>query len=667
MLTYKPQQEEEVLSFEPSVDQPELLKAWETFTETGRIRTGVVPPHIAESWLRSRDYNVDPFMHSEKFRLPDDKYKERISANQELLNIAMPILESIYSSLEQTRYLVVLYDSDGYHLTRIGSRADLDRSMKLRIMEGLCFDEYAAGTCGFSLVKRLGHPIQIVGCEHYSTWLHYVTGAYAPILSHKERQMIGVVGITGAKTLPNSHTLAIAIAASTALENLLAVHRTKDELSIFTKAMQLSMDSIDDGIVLVDSDGRILHSNATAKRVLQLYGLDTTDIHISKVKGFSAIEKQIMRAYRLDRVDPTEQECEINGQRFLATINSVRKDKASFSGTIIQLRSIRKLSRLFHDLTGQSRSYTLDSMVGSSNRIKEIKNIAKTAAQTNIAVLIEGGSGTGKEVLAQAIHNASSRRRRPFVAVNCAAIPTELFETTLFGHERGAFTGAVRTHIGKFELADGGTLFLDEIGEMPLIMQTKMLRVLEDQMIERIGAKRPSQVDVRIVAATNRNLHSLVLENKFRADLFYRLHVFRIELPPLRERKTDIPDLLRYFAAELAPLLNKNGVKLSDSCLDMLMGYDWPGNIRELKNAVQYALVRLDSETLQARHFEGYFGNFNTTPAQEREEGKEENLSQMESQAILAALTKYNGNKSKAAESLGIGRATLYRKLRSIS
>jgi formate hydrogenlyase transcriptional activator len=239
-------------------------------------------------------------------------------------------------------------------------------------------------------------------------------------------------------------------------------------------------------------------------------------------------------------------------------------------------------------------------IIGSSAKFRAVLEAVEMVAPVNSAVLIQGETGTGKEVIAQAIHDSSTRRRQRLVAINCAAIPAALLESELFGHERGAFTGAVNQAVGRFELADHGTLFLDEIGELPLELQPKLLRVLQEQRFERLGSVRTQQVDVRIVAATNQNLQQLVRERKFRADLYYRLSVFPIMLPPLRERAEDIPLLLQHFVQHFAARYGRCIDCIPAKITDAAMNYHWPGNIRELQNFIERAVIRTRNTELDA-------------------------------------------------------------------
>jgi len=655
------------LSFEPSIDQPDLLKAWEVFVKTGIINDNAVPVHIAESWIRSREYKVDPYNFAPSSYLIEEEYQKRIVQNKQLIELARPILQNVYDSLEQTRYLVLLYDSDGYHLLRIGQRADLERSGKFKVKAGLCFDERHVGTCGFSLAARMQRPIQITGCEHYSVLLHYVTGAYAPIFISKTKKFIGVTAVGGMQTVPNQHTLAIAIAASTAIGNLLELNQAKGELDIYSKSLQTAIDSFEDAVILIDNKGQIYEINEAAKQALGLKQRNIRGQHISTLPDLSVLQEAVLQAFQSEDRQGREIEYEIRNQIFLARIKYVGKSRQDAQGVMVEFKNVRNLSRIVQNFTGHRPKYTLENMIGSSDKMREIKNVAKIVAKSNAPVIIEGDSGTGKEVLAQAIHNASYRKEKPFIAINCSAIPIELLESTLFGHEKGAFTGATGMHVGKFELANKGTLFFDEIAEMPMGMQVKILRVIEEGVMERVGGKKTFPIDVRILAATNKDLYHQVQKRLFREDLFYRLNVFRILLPPLKDRKEDILDLFYTFVADFAPQYNRLAPRVSDEYLKMMLNYNWPGNIRELRNSVQYAMARLDSDTLLPVHLDGFFLQPENIIPNDSSEYAEQRLSDIENAHILKALKSNNGNKVQTAKVLGISRATLYRKLKAVS
>jgi len=299
-----------------------------------------------------------------------------------------------------------------------------------------------------------------------------------------------------------------------------------------------------------------------------------------------------------------------------------------------------------------------ENMVGKSPCMQKVFDIIKMVARTPSTVLITGESGTGKELVANAIHNLSPRRYKPLYKINCSAIPESLIEAELFGYEKGAFTGASSTTPGKLELADGGTVFLDEIGDFPVHLQPKLLRVLEDGEFERVGGRTKIKVDLRFISASNRNLEKMVQEGTFRADLFFRLRVVTINVPPLRERKEDIPLLINYFIKKTAERMGKKVTGIAPELLEMFKSYDWPGNVRELKNAIEELIALSKGEILEDPP------TFLRTP--EKTESDTLSISELEAEAIRKALKKFGGDKVKAAQSLGISLRTLYRRLKEL-
>lgn len=302
-----------------------------------------------------------------------------------------------------------------------------------------------------------------------------------------------------------------------------------------------------------------------------------------------------------------------------------------------------------------------DDIIGDSNVLKQLLKQVEVVAPTDSTVLIQGETGTGKELIARAIHRLSGRSERTFVKLNCAAIPTGLLESELFGHERGAFTGAISQKAGRFELADKGTIFLDEVGEIPLELQSKLLRVLQEQEFERLGSTRTLHVDVRLVAATNRDLKRLVEERQFRSDLYYRLNVFPVTLPPLRERREDIPILVRYFTQHYAVRMKKNIQTIPAKTLDLLSSYAWPGNIRELENLVERSVILTQGTDLQVPISE--------LQADNRLSASMATLEEAEREQILRALRETNwvlGGPAGAAVRLGLKRTTLQSKMQKL-
>jgi formate hydrogenlyase transcriptional activator len=311
----------------------------------------------------------------------------------------------------------------------------------------------------------------------------------------------------------------------------------------------------------------------------------------------------------------------------------------------------------------ESESRIGGKLIGCSTGLRRVWNSIQMVAPTDASVLIQGETGTGKELVARAIHDESSRKNGPFITVNCAAVPSGLLESELFGHERGAFTGALTQTTGRFQLAHGGTLFLDEIGDLPLELQPKLLRVLQEQEFERIGSTRTIRVDVRVVAATNQDMAQMVKERRFRADLFYRLNVFPVELPPLRQRSEDIPLLVQHFASQFAQRMNKQIDHIPVELMECLRMYDWPGNIRELQNLVERAVIISPGPELRWPPGEWKTPVKSTAPAAVR------TLVDVEKDHILNVLQEVNwviGGRSGAADRLGMARTTLLYRMQKL-
>jgi DNA-binding NtrC family response regulator len=320
-----------------------------------------------------------------------------------------------------------------------------------------------------------------------------------------------------------------------------------------------------------------------------------------------------------------------------------------------------------------SRRYGFPRIIGESEAIKRAVAETQRVATTDTTVLLLGESGTGKELFARAVHHLSPRREKPFVAVNCAAIPETLIESELFGHERGAFTGATERRPGKFELASGGTIFLDEIGELPVSAQSKLLRAIEEKVVDRVGGRAPVPVDVRVVAATNRDLQAAAESGDFRRDLYFRLAVFPVRVPPLRERGEDVLLLARHFAAQLGRELRKREASLSDEAVAALRAHRWPGNVRELENAIERACILADSSVLapadlglaraaDRREDEDASAGFDTSGT--LAEAAERAARGVERRKIAQALRAHEGNKTRAAEELGVSYKTLLTKIK---
>jgi DNA-binding NtrC family response regulator len=340
-------------------------------------------------------------------------------------------------------------------------------------------------------------------------------------------------------------------------------------------------------------------------------------------------------------------------------LRTILQNASALLGTRVELEVTRRKLRD----TG-----SLGTLVGPSKKMQEIFRLIELVAPSTASVLITGASGTGKELVARTVHELSPRRNKPFVPINCAAIPETLIESEIFGHEKGAFTGALERRTGCFELAEGGTLLLDEIGEMPVNTQAKLLRVLEDHKLRRLGSKVETTVDVRVLAATNKVPEDAVAKGELRNDLYYRLNVFNIHMPPLREHKDDIPDLVNSLLAEMSAKHGRKGAAVSEAVLNLFNGYSWPGNVRELRNALERAVIVCDGAVIETKHLPPGFGQITLRASADDLDsvrlGVGTTVEEAERLLILKTLEATTNNKTRAAEILGISLKTLHNKLK---
>ncbi|SDF45505.1 sigma-54 interaction domain-containing protein [Sporolituus thermophilus] len=450
------------------------------------------------------------------------------------------------------------------------------------------------------------------------------------------------------------------LAAHVAL--LAGEHELRHELARQRQYQDAIADSVSDGLLLVDRDGHIRFINSVGARILGINRDWAIGRHVSEIVDFRPVVLDVIASGQ----GYTDKEFLLKGKsgkmyHFLKTAVPIRDECGELAAVVDTFREIRKVQKIVTAMSGLAARFTFDDIVGPSPAMRECIRMARIAAQSSSTVLLQGESGTGKELFAQAIHNASSFRSGPFVAVNCGAIPRELIESELFGYEEGAFTGAARGgRPGKFELANDGTIFLDEIGDMPLDMQVKLLRVIQERKVMRIGGTHLFNFNGRIIAASNHDLQRKVTEGSFRRDLFYRLNVLTVHIPPLRERKEDVLPTAERVLAKICSRLGRSAPIIGEEVAALFLRYDWPGNVRELENVLERAVNVAPGETITARDLPRHFAELGrretATPIRTLEE--------VEKEAIAAALASVERNITRAAELLGISRNTLYNKIK---
>ncbi len=430
--------------------------------------------------------------------------------------------------------------------------------------------------------------------------------------------------------------------------------------------LQVILDSITEGVFTVDRQWRITSFNRAAERITGIPRSEAIGKKCHDVFHASICESECALRWTLAEGKPVVDKLidivDAHGRRVPVRISTavLRDEQGEVVGGVETFRDVSAIEELRKLV---ARSYTFEDIVSRNHRIQEIFNILPDIAESDSTVLIEGPSGSGKELFARAIHNLSPRREKPLVVVNCGALPDTLLESELFGYVAGAFTGAERDKPGRIALAEGGTLFLDEVADMSPALQVRLLRVLQEREYQPLGATETLKANVRVIAATNKKLSDLVARGAFRQDLFFRLNVLKIELPPLVERREDIPLLASHFLERLSRRTGRPAPTLSDDALELLMRYDFPGNVRELENLIEHAFVLSRGGQIRPEHFPKEFLEavrppVPSTPTPQRA------LEDSEVRLIREALERHGGNRARAAAWLGIHKTTLWRKMR---
>lgn len=635
-----------------------IEEAWNRYIANDVLDIHKIRPEVAHSWQRCRNLKVDPYGQSTD-EIKGSELKERLQTSQHLIKIARPFIHNLYGFVKGSGFQIVLADSNGYVLEVIGDPEIVKKTRQVQLCPGGEWSESLKGTnaIGTAIVEK--KPLQIFAREHFRQPHHFLAGAASPIFD-PEGSMVGVLDITGDYKSFNSNTLSIVVAAVSAIENQLRLHKTTSKLYVSYKFTNMLLEAVSDGVVSCDSNGTVTQLNSFAAKLIGADPRYAIGKHIGSVIRKPASILQVLAT----GVEYRDQEMVIDetGKKVSQTVSPLRDDTGHVIGvlSILKVHKEKQAGRRVGSLTAK---YVFDDIIGESETMVVAKKWARIAAGSPSTVLLTGESGTGKELFAQAIHNGSARKDRPFIAINCAALPDTLIESELFGYEEGSFTGSKKGgQIGKFELANGGTIFLDEIGDIPLYTQVKLLRVIQEKKLSRIGSSGEISVDIRIVAATHKDLKEEVHRGNFRKDLYYRLNVITINIASLRERMDDLPLLTFHFVNKLSHKLGRKNITVSDDFTDRLKTYNWPGNIRELENAIERALNMLQDGGVLTPDLLLFDSPL---PGRMEERIYEvKSLKDIEKDAIIHALNLYKGNILKVSAKLGVGRNTLYRKIK---
>lgn len=644
-----------------------LQQARHLFFDQGELPEGLVDPLIVRSWERCRRFGI-----GETSMTPTTNAMDRIALKTEqernrfLLAQGRPIMEHVFEQIRESGSMVILADANGLLLETVGDADFVNRADRVALAAGASWDENLRGTNAIGTALSEEAPVAVLGAEHFLEHNSFLTCCASPIFGPDGR-LLGVLDISGDYRSQQHHTLGLARLSSSIIEKRLfeSVHARDILVCFHSRADYLG--SPKEGIAAVSPDGQVLAMNRAGTAILGIRQVDAVR------RDFSMVFENNLSSL-VDRIR--------NGSLTTCEINIGGKPvQVQLRG---QLPPMVVAGRVFDDAvpartqrrpdTPPAPTQTLDTLNTGDPRLQAAIDRARRIIGRDIPILIQGESGAGKEMFAKGFHNSGPRASSPFVALNCASIPETLIESELFGYQGGAFTGARKEGApGKIQQAHGGTLFLDEIGDMPLNLQARLLRVLQERCVTPLGSTRAIQVDISLVCATHRKLREEVARGSFREDLYYRLNGMSVTLPPLRER-TDIRALVAKIA-EAETKTRQQPVRFSEGAQQAIENYGWPGNIRQLFNVIQVAIALLDDDEtlitesqLPEELFEadpiaatGNQAEFDPWAAAPLEGAS--SLDAISRQAAMRALDAAGGNISSAARQLGISRNTLYRKL----
>jgi transcriptional activator for dhaKLM operon len=645
-----------------STDESEIL-AWNEFVDHQTILASVSPP-VAHSWLRCWS-RINPHRRLYPNRLNKDHLLAVQVASFDLFSVARPVMEDIYQYLENTDTGIALVNGAGYILELLGDAGLLEAAARLGLSVGTLVSETQIGTNAFSLAITERIPLVVKGAEHYARQFHELAESTAPIFDQSGRP-IGVLGILTFASSHTPHTLSLAVAGVRAIETQRHSDLLLAEQNSRLAELSAILASNSDGILVWNSDRILMHINPTAAKIIDIPSQALVGRRVEDHISYPAfVEEALQKQEPLTDVEAAMR----IGSRTLNCVLSLRfvENQKGLEWIIVTLRPEKNVRQLVQSQVGAQALLTLDDIPGASHQIRRIHRQVRTAAAAQASILIRGEIGTGKNVLARAIHNESPRRDGPFLLFACASVPNELILGEMLGYDENLSSRKSGGRPSKFELAQGGTLFLQDVDELPLEAQAVLLNVIELGIVQRLGSGRPIAADVRIIAASSANMEDLIAGGDFRADLYYRLSAFEFSIPALRERLRDLPEIAGRILNRLSRQFDRN-LSLDSGTLDLLRKYSWPGNIRELEAILGRAAVQAGfSEVITPEHLPGFIRD-RTNHAQKIQGSLPiRPMDEIEKEIFLQAAQICNGNISEMSRLLHIGRTTVWRKIKEFN
>ena len=639
----------------------QTFEEWKKFINGNmEIDTSIVPQDILDAWIRCRALGVDPVERPKNPILTGAELQKLLEKNYDFINTSLPFMKNLYRFLKGSGFLVCLFDEEGFILEILGDHDDEELVYQANGIIGASWNEKYAGNNAAGTIVALKKPVQIFACQHFNQICHKDTGAGAPIFD-PDGNFLGGISLNARYCRANAHTLGMSVAAAHAIENELKTQRALAETQLASRYQQTVITSIPEALITIDNDGFTRLINDNAKKMFSLDIANSGHQHIRKM--FGEQNQQLLNLVESDSII-MDAEVRISSghstNEYTLTCNPIFSPVGKMMGKVLIFNELNRAKTLVTKMIGAKANFHFGDICGKNRKFLMTIEQARMVSQSSSNVLLLGESGTGKDIFAQSIHNESDRKNGPYVAINCAAIPRDLITSELFGYDEGAFTGARRGgNHGKFELADGGTIFLDEIAETPLDLQAVLLRVIEDKSIVRLGGKSLRPVNVRVIAATNKDLRKEVDKGNFREDLYYRLNVFAIHMVPLSERPDDIPLLVDLFVKKYIDAMGKRIDRIDEKVIDIFRGHTWPGNVRELQNVIERMMNLTTTVELTAEHIPAEILHKKPTPELNLDFEPPRHLEK----EMITKMLRMEIPKNKIAKTLRVSRTTLYRKI----
>ena len=634
------------------------------FLETGEVDPAVRPA-VAESWRRCRQMDLDLSTSYRLEKLGNEERERLLKRNEGLIQAAHPILKTVVSLVEGTQYVVTLHDRDGWILDYLFAGDNPVFSAR-GFDVGSLWAEETIGTSSSYMCTDKDMEVQLIGYEHYNERMREMVGTAAPIHG-SDGKVAGCINMCGYYKNGHPHTLGLIKTAALLIE----AEWQKERMQ---RLSQDILEMLPDGIAVLDENLSVRRATFQLASILRMPQKAILSLNFGRLFKKGDFSDRLKRSAA--PFSYPEYELSIPGGRTVSCSVQVSPVIAGDGKmeTVVILQENRGPQKIAGQAAGNQASYSFDDIITEDPGMLAQIEMMKEIADTDCCVLIEGESGTGKELFAHSLHSESGRRKGPFIAVNCASLPRSLVESELFGYEKGAFTGArSEGSPGKFELANGGTIFLDEVGELPLEVQAALLRVLDNHKVMRIGGRTEKPLDVRVVAATNRNLYSEVQKGNFRSDLYFRLNVLKFDIPPLRDRGRDVEILARRFLEQISQKGGARKKELSEDFLGALSRHPWPGNVRELQNTVVRSYYACRGQLITAEDLPAEIRGSGQLQAPKTNCGAAAPaapaaasgiLAEAEREALVEILRECGGNVEQAAQKLGVSRATVYRRMK---